>query len=127
MSGIQSKVARQVKEQKSTTHNNKKNQGPVIKTLCFHCGGCGFDPWLGIKISHASQCGQIKRKKKKKRIRKINQPKLIHSKTVLHCFIIVTVAITVFHMFSKLEERLNMLTRDMEDRKMTQFELFNDT
>ena len=21
--------------------------GPVIKTLCFHCRGHGFDPWLG--------------------------------------------------------------------------------
>ena len=21
--------------------------GPVVKTPCFHCGGHGFDPWLG--------------------------------------------------------------------------------
>ena len=21
--------------------------GPVVKTLCLHCSGCGFDPWLG--------------------------------------------------------------------------------
>ena len=21
--------------------------GSVVKTLCFHCKGCGFDPWLG--------------------------------------------------------------------------------
>ena len=21
--------------------------GPVVKTLCFHCRGQGFDPWLG--------------------------------------------------------------------------------
>ena len=21
--------------------------GPAIKTLCFHCRGHGFDPWLG--------------------------------------------------------------------------------
>ena len=20
--------------------------GPVVKTLCFHCRGCGFDPWF---------------------------------------------------------------------------------
>ena len=20
---------------------------PVVKTLPFHCRGCGFDPWLG--------------------------------------------------------------------------------
>ena len=21
--------------------------GPVVKTLCFHCRGLGFNPWLG--------------------------------------------------------------------------------
>ena len=21
--------------------------GPVVKTLCFPCRGCGFHPWLG--------------------------------------------------------------------------------
>ena len=21
--------------------------GPVVKTLCFHCRGCGFNPWSG--------------------------------------------------------------------------------
>ena len=21
--------------------------GPVVKTLCFHRRGCGFDPWSG--------------------------------------------------------------------------------
>ena len=21
--------------------------GPVVETLCFHCRGRGFDPWLG--------------------------------------------------------------------------------
>ena len=21
--------------------------GPVVRTLCFHCRGCGFNPWSG--------------------------------------------------------------------------------
>ena len=21
--------------------------GPVVRIWCFHCGGCGFNPWLG--------------------------------------------------------------------------------
>ena len=25
--------------------------GPVVKTLHFHCSGCGFDPWSG-KMPH---------------------------------------------------------------------------
>ena len=25
--------------------------GPVVKTLCFHCRGHGFDPWSGIHAS----------------------------------------------------------------------------
>ena len=31
---------------------------PVVKTVCFHCRGHGFDPWLGPKIWHAAQRGQ---------------------------------------------------------------------
>lgn len=38
----------------------------------------------------------------------------------------MTVIVTAFHMFSKLEKKLNMLSRDMEDKKVTQFELFRD-
>ena len=26
---------------------DKLAAGPVVKTLCLHCSGCGFDPWLG--------------------------------------------------------------------------------
>ena len=32
--------------------------GPVVGTLCFHCRGHGFDPWLGNWILHAKQRGQ---------------------------------------------------------------------
>ena len=41
--------------------------GLVIITLCSHCQGPGFDPWLGTKISQAmkhSQNKQIKNVKK---------------------------------------------------------------
>ena len=31
--------------------------GPMAKTLCFHCRGNGFSPWLGAKIPHATQLG----------------------------------------------------------------------
>ena len=34
---------------------------PVVKTPCFHCKGCGFDPWLGKNL-HAMWCGQKKKK-----------------------------------------------------------------
>ena len=33
--------------------------GPVVKTLHFHCRGCGFDPWSG-KMPH----GMAKKLKK---------------------------------------------------------------
>ena len=37
--------------------------GPVVKTLCFHCRGRGFDPWLGkFRIPH-----RVAKKKKKKK------------------------------------------------------------
>ena len=26
--------------------------GPVVKTLCFQCRGCGFNSWSGPKIPH---------------------------------------------------------------------------
>ena len=32
---------------------------PVVKTLCFHCKGCGVDPWLGKNL-YAMWCGQKK-------------------------------------------------------------------
>lgn len=33
-------------------------KGPEVKTLCSHCRGHGFAPWLGrTKTPHASQCG----------------------------------------------------------------------
>ena len=27
-------------------------RGPMVKTLCLHCRGCRFDPWLGKLRSH---------------------------------------------------------------------------
>ena len=36
---------------------------PVVKTLCFHCRGYGFHPWLGTKIPYASRHSQKKKKK----------------------------------------------------------------
>ena len=33
---------------------------PVVKTLCFHCKGCGFDPWSGIP--HATRCSNNNKK-----------------------------------------------------------------
>ena len=43
--------------------------GPVVKTLCFHCQGPRFNPWLGgTEILQVLQLGQ----KKKKRPRKVN-------------------------------------------------------
>lgn len=40
--------------------------GPGVKTPrleCFHCGGCGFDPWLGSVRSHGlHSVGKSKRK-----------------------------------------------------------------
>ena len=38
--------------------------GPVVKTLCFHCRGCGFDPWSG-NWDPACCTAQPKRKRKK--------------------------------------------------------------
>ena len=38
--------------------------GAVVKNLCFHCRGRGFDPCLGTKILHAVQCGQKQNKTK---------------------------------------------------------------
>ena len=31
--------------------------GPVVKTWCFQCRGCGFDPLSG-KIPHGLECSQ---------------------------------------------------------------------
>ena len=38
--------------------------GPVVRTLCFHCRGHGFDPWT--KIPHAPWHGQEKKKRHNK-------------------------------------------------------------
>ena len=35
--------------------------GRVVKTPCFKCRGCTFDPWSGTKIPHGTQWGQKKR------------------------------------------------------------------
>ena len=35
---------------------------PVVKTPCFYCRGCGFDPCQGNKILHTVQHGQKKKK-----------------------------------------------------------------
>ena len=40
--------------------------GPVVRTLCFHCRGPRFDPWVGAKILPATQHGQKRKKKKRK-------------------------------------------------------------
>ena len=39
--------------------------GPVDKTPCFQCRGCGFDIWLGSKIPHAVWNCQKKKEKQK--------------------------------------------------------------
>ena len=41
--------------------------GPVVKTLHFHCRGCGFDPWSG-KMPHG-MAKKFKKKKKKTQLR----------------------------------------------------------
>ena len=38
----------------------------MIKTPDFQCRGYGFNPWQGIKILHAMQCGQKSIKKNRK-------------------------------------------------------------
>ena len=44
--------------------------GPVVKTLCFHCRGRGFDPWLGkFRMPHSV----AKKKKKKKNVLTISR------------------------------------------------------
>ena len=37
----------------------------MVKSLCFQCRGCRFDPGQGTKIPHVEECGQIERKKRK--------------------------------------------------------------
>ena len=36
----------------------------VVKTSCFQCRGCGFDPWLG---KEDLSCCQVQHKSKKKK------------------------------------------------------------
>ena len=48
----------------------KNNSGdfpgsPVVKTLCFHCTGHGFDPW---SENEDPTCHAVCSKKKKKRV-----------------------------------------------------------
>ena len=37
---------------------------PVVKTLCFHCRGSGFNPWLGTKIPFTTWCSKKKKNPK---------------------------------------------------------------
>ena len=37
----------------------------VVKMLCVHCRGCGFNPWLGELRSHKLH-SMVKKKNKKK-------------------------------------------------------------
>ena len=39
---------------RSVRVNTSRNfpAGPVVRTLCFHCKGCGLNPWLGELRSH---------------------------------------------------------------------------
>ena len=37
---------------------------PVVKTLCFHCRGHGFEPWWGTR-SHMPSTAKEEKKKKK--------------------------------------------------------------
>ena len=36
--------------------------GPVVRTLRFHCRGCGFNPSQGTKIPQAAWCSQKQKK-----------------------------------------------------------------
>ena len=38
--------------------------GSVVKTPCFHCRGCGFNPWSG---KFHMPCGAAKKEKKRKK------------------------------------------------------------
>ena len=40
--------------------------GLVVKTVCFCCRGCGFDPWGTKKVRSCMLRGVAKKKKKKK-------------------------------------------------------------
>ena len=48
--------------------------GPVVRALCFHCRGHGFDPWSGNQDS-TSHMARPKKKKKnqKERIKRNNK------------------------------------------------------
>ena len=59
----------------STLHHLKVTRGdfpggPVVKTPCFQCRGCRFDPRSGNQIPHAMRCS----KKKKLTIKKVGFP-----------------------------------------------------
>ena len=38
--------------------------GPVVRTPCFQCRGCGFDPWSGNKDPTCRAAWPKKKKKK---------------------------------------------------------------
>ena len=44
-------------------HSGEFPDGPVVRTLHFHCGGPGFDPWSGNKNPTSREAGQKKKKK----------------------------------------------------------------
>ena len=47
--------------------------GPVVKTLCFQCRGCGINSWSGNLRSHMLH--DVAKKNKIKRMTKANQAK----------------------------------------------------
>ena len=56
------------KQRRTVNYRPQKNThqdfpgGPVVKTLCFHCRGHGFDPWSG---KFHMPCGATKKLKKR--------------------------------------------------------------
>ena len=38
--------------------NQGNPSGPVLRTVCFHCQGPGFNPWLEKKILQAERYSQ---------------------------------------------------------------------
>ena len=60
--------------------------GSVVKTLCFHFGGQGFDPWLGDKDStYHLVWPKIKKKKFKPACRIRKEFKVLENSESWHC------------------------------------------
>ena len=59
--------------------------GPVVKTPCSHCRGCGFDPWSGTKILHAVWRSQNEKKNCKSSILQLKS-KTKHQKETKKAF-----------------------------------------